>query len=222
MMISQPLDLSNLGSAVGSTTAVSGGNNATDPQASQDRFLKLLVAQLNNQDPLNPMDNAQMTTQMAQINTVSGIQELNATLKGMAAQSAAMQSLQGTTLIGREALIEGNTVTFDGSVGKGALSLGDDASRVYVDILGKNGSVIDTIDMGALGKGQHAFDWDAGSLNPADVGSFRVRANNGADPVEATPLSRVKVASVAFTNGAMSLQLQNGRTTSYDQVRAFM
>ena len=53
-------------------------------QASQDRFLKLLVAQLNNQDPLNPMDNAQMTTQMAQINTVSGIQELNATLKGMA------------------------------------------------------------------------------------------------------------------------------------------
>ena len=54
------------------------------------------------------------------------------------------------------------------------------------------------------------------------MGSFRVRANNGEDQVEATPLSRVKVASVGFANGAMSLQLANGRTTTYDQVRAFM
>jgi flagellar basal-body rod modification protein FlgD len=61
---------------VGSTTGTA-GNTSNDPQAMQDRFLKLLVAQINNQDPLNPMDNAQMTTQMAQINTVSGIQQLN-------------------------------------------------------------------------------------------------------------------------------------------------
>lgn len=222
MMIAQPLDLSNLGTTVGSTTATKGGNNATDPQASQDRFLKLLVAQLNNQDPLNPMDNAQMTTQMAQINTVSGIQELNATLKGMAEQSASMQSLQGTSLIGRDALVEGNTVTFDGTTGKGALALAGDAGRVYVDILNKNGSVIDTVDMGSLTKGHHAFEWDAGSINPGDVGNFRVRANNGENQVEATPLARVKVASVAFANGAMVMQLQNGRTTTYDQVRAFM
>ena len=51
----------------------------TSADAQQDRFLKLLVAQLNNQDPMNPMDNAQMTSQMAQINTVSGIQQLNET-----------------------------------------------------------------------------------------------------------------------------------------------
>ena len=48
-------------------------NAATDPAAAQDRFLKLLVAQLNNQDPMNPLDNAQMTSQIAQINTVTGI-----------------------------------------------------------------------------------------------------------------------------------------------------
>jgi flagellar basal-body rod modification protein FlgD len=224
MMISQPLDLSGLGTAVGSTTAAAGKSNnaSSDPQAAQDRFLKLLVAQLNNQDPLNPMDNAQMTTQMAQINTVTGIQELNATLKGMAEQSAAMQSLQGASLIGRSALVEGNTVSFEGSTGRGAVSLPGNASRVYVDILNRNGSVIDTVDMGARSEGTHVFEWDAGSLDPADVGSFRVRANNGADAVNATTLSSVKVASVSFTNGALSLQLQNGRTTTYDQVRAFM
>lgn len=53
--------------------------NANDPAAAQDRFLKLLVAQLNNQDPMNPLDNAQMTSQIAQINTVTGIQQLNQT-----------------------------------------------------------------------------------------------------------------------------------------------
>ncbi len=220
-MFAQPIDLTSLGSAVGSSTA-GGSRNATDPEASQDRFLKLLVAQLNNQDPLNPMDNAQMTTQMAQINTVSGIQELNATLKGMATQAAATQSLQGASLIGREALIDGNKLSFDGTLAKGAVSLDGSASQVYVDIIGTNGNRIDTVDMGPLGPGQHPFEWDAGELNLAGIARFEVRASNGSEPVAATPLSRLKVASVSFNAGGFQLQLQNGRSLGYDQVRAFM
>ena len=220
-MYTSAIDVGNLGTSVGSTTATN-SNNATDPEASQDRFLTLLVAQINNQDPLNPMDNAQMTTQMAQINTVSGIQELNATLKGMAEQMGATQSLQGASLIGREALVDGNALTYEGSVGKGALSLPASAGQVYVDIVGTNGAVIDTVDMGALGPGQHAFDWDAGALSPSGIASFTVRATQGSEVIEATPLSRIKVASVGMSNGAMTLQLQNGRSVAYDQARAFM
>ena len=217
----EAIDLSNLGTAVGSTTSTT-SNNATDPEASQDRFLKLLVAQLNNQDPLNPMDNAQMTTQMAQINTVSGIQELNATLKGMAEQMSATQSLQGATLIGRDVLIDGNALSFEGNAAKGALSLPSTASQVYVDIVGVNGAVLDTVDMGARSAGQHAFEWDTGAIPVASVASFNVRASQGAEVITATPLSRVKVASVGMSNGAMNLQLANGRTVPYDQARAFM
>lgn len=220
-MLTPAIDLSNLGTTVGSTTSTN-TNNATDPQASQDRFLKLLVAQINNQDPLNPMDNAQMTTQMAQINTVSGIQELNATLKGMADQMSATQSLQGASLIGREALIDGKQLSFEGSVGKGALSLPSAASKVYVDIIGVNGAVLDTVDMGARSAGQHAFEWNTGAINPASVGSFAVRASQGSEVISATPLSRVRVASVGMSNGAINLQLANGRTVPYDQARAFM
>ena len=64
----------------------------------QDRFLKLLVTQLRNQDPLNPMDNAQMTSQMAQINTVTGIQQLNQTLKGMADQFSSLHRPSGLSV----------------------------------------------------------------------------------------------------------------------------
>ena len=221
-MYASAIDTSSLGTAVGSSTGSTSASNATDPAASQDRFLKLLVAQLNNQDPLNPMDNAQMTTQMAQINTVSGIQELNATLKGMAEQYSAMQALQGTSLIGREALVEGSQLGFDGSVGKGAIALDVPAGEVFVDILGTNGERLDTLDLGSLGSGQHAFEWDAGTLDPARVAGFSIRATNAGQPVTATPLTRLAVASVGFSSGAMNLQLQDGRTLAYDQVRAFM
>ena len=101
-MLSSPLDLSNLGTTVGSSTGSTSASNATSPQASQDRFLKLLVAQLNNQDPLNPMDNAQMTTQMAQINTVTGIQQLNQTVKSLAEQFGQTQAAQAASLVGRQ------------------------------------------------------------------------------------------------------------------------
>ncbi len=218
-MLTAALDLSNLGSAVGSTTATT-SNNASDPQASQDRFLKLLVAQINNQDPLNPMDNAQMTSQMAQINTVSGIQELNATLKGMADQVASTASLQGTTLIGRDALTEGNALGWSGAVAKGALSLSGPANQVYVDILGASGEVIDTVDLGARGAGQHGFEWNAGELGAGSAASFSVRTGDTA--VTATPLSRVPVASVGLSGGAMNLHLQNGRSIGYDQALGFM
>jgi flagellar basal-body rod modification protein FlgD len=220
-MLTESLDLSNLGTTVGSTTGT-GGNTNSDPQAMQDRFLKLLVAQINNQDPLNPMDNAQMTTQMAQINTVSGIQELNATLRGMAEQLASSQAMQATSLIGREALVEGDTLSFDGTTGKGAFTLDGPASQVLVDVVGKNGAVLDTFSLGSRPAGQGGFEWDAGAIDPASVARFAVRATEGAEAVTATALQRVKVASVGLSNGAMSVQLQNGRSVTHDQIRGYL
>ena len=221
MSLMSPLDLSNLGTTVGSTTG-NGGNTTNDPQAMQDRFLKLLVAQINNQDPLNPMDNAQMTTQMAQINTVSGIQQLNQTLKGMADQMASSQAMQGTTLIGKDALVEGDALAFDGGTGKGAFTLDGAATSVKVDIIGKNGETLQTLDLGAREAGQHGFEWPAGAIDPNQVAKFSVRASNGSTPVTDTELQRVRIASVGLSNGAMSIQLSNGRTLAYDQVRGFM
>jgi flagellar basal-body rod modification protein FlgD len=221
-MYTSALDLGSLGTSVGSTTRADKADSNSDPQAAQDRFLKLLVAQINSQDPLNPMDNAQMTTQMAQINTVSGIQQLNATLKGMSDQYSAMQGLQGTSLIGRQALVEGNQFSFDGDQARGAVALSGAASQVAIDVMGTNGALIETVNLGALPAGQHAFSWNAAGVDPASVAGFSIRATQGGQAVAATPLTRTPVSSVSFTGGAMSLQLQDGRTLGYDQVRAFM
>src|SRR3989338_9648727 len=90
-----------------STTGTTSTSAKATSEAS-DRFLKLLVTQMQNQDPLNPMDNAQVTSQMAQISTVTGIEKLNTTMGGVTDGFSQMQLLQGASLVGHQVLVEGN------------------------------------------------------------------------------------------------------------------
>ena len=87
-----------------------GGNSSTSNVDSEQRFLKLLVTQLNNQDPLNPMQNAELTSQLAQMSTVSGIEKLNSTLSGLVNQTGSNQLLQATSLIGQNVLSPGDVL----------------------------------------------------------------------------------------------------------------
>src|SRR6478735_11728176 len=99
------------------------GKKTSATEGLQDRFLKLLVTQMQNQDPLNPMDNAQVTTQLAQISTVSGVDKLNQTLNTMSSSFLAAQSLQASGLIGRSVLAPGNDVMLQAGGGAGGIQL---------------------------------------------------------------------------------------------------
>jgi len=171
--------ISTISPTTATETPAAKANPNTDPQAAQDRFLKLLVAQLTNQDPMNPLDNAQMTSQMAQISTVTGIQQLNETIKGMAAQFGSLQVLQGSTLVGRDVLLEGNTLQRGEDAARGAFDLAENASSVKVEILTQGGTLLGTVNMGQLAAGRHEFDWDPSLYQgTADI-RFRVVARNG-------------------------------------------
>lgn len=217
--------ITNHVSATGNTASAGAGASAassTDATASQDRFLKLLVAQLNNQDPMNPMDNAEMTTQMAQINTVTGINQLNNTMQSMAAQFTAMQVLQGTSMIGRTVLAEGNRLgpPVD-QVSTAAFDLTGSAGNVQVQITTPGGTVVDTVKMGTLDAGRHYFSWDS-SAYAGDVGAlrFQVEAMNGAAPVAHTALSPSLVIATSATDGALTLELANGERLEHNKVQA--
>jgi flagellar basal-body rod modification protein FlgD len=200
----------------GTTTALS------DANASQDRFLKLLVAQLNNQDPMNPMDNAQMTSQMAQINTVTGIQQVNETLKNMSAQFSSLQVLQGTSMVGHKVLVDSNTLTRSAGVASGAIDLAGKADTVKVEILSPGGQVIDTFDLGALPAGRQSFDWDASTYKGTGEPSFRVTATLAGTAVTSKALARDTVVSVGLENGAMTVQLQGRAAVAYDSIKAIL
>ena len=223
-MFMSPIDTSAL-DAGASTTSTKGSSN-TDPSAAQDRFLKLLVAQLNNQDPMNPLDNAQMTSQMAQINTVTGIQQLNLTMVSMAEQFASMQAMQGTMLLGRSVQVEGDSLAVekaeDGSVtGKGAFELGNAASNVKVDILSPGGQVVGSVELGAQESGMHPFTWDA-SKYAGDSSSlrFRVTATNKEGAVESRSYMQSKVVGTSVEEGLLTLNLASGASIKYRDVRS--
>lgn len=201
----------------------SGAPQQSDAEKAQDRFLKLLVAQLNNQDPMNPMDNAQMTTQMAQINTVSGIQQLNDTVKSLTGQFSTMQMAQSATMIGREVMASGNTVSIDGGVGKGAFELTGSADKVTVQVLTPGGQPLGSIELGAQTAGKHSFTWNVSGYSGSASPIFKVSAIQGNKGVAATTLVQSPVQSIG-TNaaGALALTLKNGTSVGYDSIKAVL
>ncbi len=202
------------------TALKSAGQTSADAQ--QDRFLKLLVAQLNNQDPMNPMDNAQMTSQMAQINTVSGIQQLNETMKSMASQFTAMQVMQGAGMIGHGVMLESNTLSIDAGKARGAIDLPGDASNVSVQILSPGGQVLDTINLGAKAAGRHAFEWDASGYTDSASPMFKIVATSGKQAVAATALAQDTITSIGTNGGTMSVQLKGRAAVGYDAIQAIL
>ena len=198
------------------------GTSATDSAAAaSDRFLKLLVAQMQNQDPLSPMDNAQVTSQMAQINTVSGIQQLNTTMTALAGQFAQLQALQGVSLVGHDVVVPGNAMKIADGVGAGGYELTGPADAIKVEILSPSGQVVDTLNLGAQSSGVHDFTWNAGTATTASGLTFRVTATSGGTSTKPTTLVQDKVEAVTTSGNTFSLELVDAGTVPYSSVRAF-
>lgn len=213
-----PLDTLSKSTATGSSTASSTGK-AGDTSAT-DRFLKLLITQMQNQDPLNPMDNAQVTSQMAQISTVSGIQDLNTTVSGLNGQFTQLQALQGASLVGHAVTLEGNRldVTAGSGVGVGGFELTSPADKVMVEISDSTGRVVETVNMGAQPKGLNGFSWTGAKDNMSY--SFKVAATASGTPLAATPLMRDHVQAVSLVNNTLTLQTASSGPIEYSKVRA--
>jgi flagellar basal-body rod modification protein FlgD len=184
-------------------------------------FLKLLVTQMQNQDPLNPMDNSQVTSQMAQINTVSGIQTLNASVQGLSGQFVQMQALQGASLVGHDVVVQGNSLSIANGQGEGGFQLASAASSVKVDILSPSGQVVDSIGLGAQSSGMQSFTWPAGTATDASGLTFRVTAKSGATTLTATPLMRDLVDAVSTSGNSLTLELQKSGSVPYSAIQAF-
>lgn len=216
--------LTGTSSATSTSSSTIGAKTTTQSssEVAQDRFLKLLVAQLNNQDPMNPMDNAQMTSQMAQINTVTGIQQVNDTLKNMGDQFTAMQMLQGSNMVGRDVLLASNTLSISEGKAAGVVSLAARAESVKIDILSPAGTVIDTINLGAVGAGQHNFSWDASKYSASGNPTFKVTATLGGKAIDNTAMVRAKVQSVSSEDGVMNVQLAGRSAVPYSSIKAIL
>lgn len=189
----------------------------------QDRFMKLLVEQMKNQDPLNPMDNAQVTSQMAQLSTVTGIDKLNNTLESLISNVQAGQSYQASNMIGHNILVSGNDISNTGEGGFFGVDLPSGADKLSVVIKNSAGATVKTMNMVNQDIGTIPLEWngltDAGSLAPAGNFKFEVSATVGDKSVVANSLNYAKVMSISNDSSGLKLNLSNLTTVNTSDVK---
>ncbi len=186
----------------------------------QERFLKLLVTQMKNQDPLNPMDNAQVTSQMAQLSTVSGIDKLNVTLQALSDSMAASQSIQAASMIGHGVLVTGNGIDLAGGRAIGGFDLPQSVDKVNISIYDQAGVLVRNIQLGAQPAGIEHWQWDGRNDGGAIVAdgsyAFAVNAEQAGNHAGVTGLQFGVVNSVSQSAQGVTLSvgLQDGITMS--------
>lgn len=204
----------------------SNSGTSSSVEEAQNRFLKLLVTQLKNQDPLNPMDNAQMTSQMAQMSTVQGIEQLNATLNALVSDLGTSQSMQASSMIGKNVFVAGSRLELSEGIAIGGIKLGGAADQVTVKILDSTGKVVQTENLGAQNAGIVNFGWDGkdGDGNALAAGTYKIKveATQGGKSVTAEPLELGTVnALVRSTNGFL-LDLGSLGRVDFNQVQQIL
>ena len=183
----------------------------------QTRFLTLLTTQLKNQDPTNPVDSAQTTSQLAQISTVDGIERLNTTVQSLVGSYQSSQTLQAAALVGQGVLVDGNQMTLssnsNGSYSIGGFTLNADADTVNISIKNSAGLEVANETMSDQKAGSNEFVWDgttsSGDVAPDGKYTISVTASKGKDAITVSPLEMATVVSVA--NNGSGVTINAGR-----------
>ena len=221
--------VSNTTSAADIYASLNGSSAAKSSSTTQDMqnsFMTMLVTQLKNQDPLNPMQSAEMTSQLAQINTVSGIQQLNTTLNKLLSTFDSGQSMQAAAMIGKNVLVPGSNISLSSSQAVGGFELQGDADAVKVTIKDANGLVVNTVNMGAAKAGSHLYAWDgktdSGATAADGTYTVTVEATQGSSKVVSTALQVGMVSAVVPGTNGFQIDAGTGALINYTDVRQIL
>jgi flagellar basal-body rod modification protein FlgD len=195
-------------------------------QEAQDRFMTLLVTQMKNQDPLNPLDNAQVTSQLAQLSTVTGIDKLNTTVESLISNVQSSQALQATNMIGHNVLVTGSTTALSNGAGLFGIDLPASATNVTVTIRDSAGNAVRTMGLGAVEAGTYPLQWDGKNdqgVAAAD-GTYKIEvsAKSAEQTVAATTLSMSQVAGVSNSTQGVQLKLSDATSINLSDIKQIL
>jgi len=193
--------------------ATSNGTSAADLSKN---FLKMLTVQLQNQDPMNPMDNAAMTSQLAALNQVDGINKLNTSVTSLVAQMQSANFMNLSSSVGKTALAEGSKVYFSGHAVGMAAKLDAPAASLKAVIRDENSQIVNQFDFGPTPAGMNDFIWDGGDDAGKQVASGMYTLELTATDVQgktSSPTCYVgaMVASIGQDGSDMKVGLSDGR-----------
>lgn len=215
---------SDIFAAINGTSTKTKTTSATSDM--ENRFLTLLTTQLKNQDPLNPLDNAQITSQLAQINTVNGIERLNASLSKLLSAYDSSQAMQTSALIGKGVLVAGSGLALSGGYAGAGIKLDEAADQVTINIVDSSGKTVQSQQLGARGAGVFSFVWDgkndAGEQLKDGSYKFSVEAVKGGSKINAAALQLGTVSAVTRSGNSFVLDLGNLGNVKFDDVQQIL
>ena len=214
--------------ATQSTTSSSSGVGGTVTEQTQN-FLKLLIAQIQNQDPMAPMDASSMTSQMSQLNMVSSIGDMNKSMTAMLSQMQSVNFMNQAALIGHSPAVAGNGIAFDGT---NQVMLGANAANplksVVATISDSSGNIVNSVNLGDVNVGMSNFIWNGQAANGETVPAgmyYLSLAGKNADNGTENPTAYVASAVASVTkgsNGDAILNLLDGRTVKSSEVQQWI
>ena len=199
---------------------------ASSDELGQDEFLTLMLTQLKHQDPFQPMENGEFIGQLAQFSTVSGIEQMQVALEDLSGSFVSNQTLEATRLVGKEVLIESDTVFLDENNDiNGRFQLDAASGDVQLTVLDQTGAAVNQIALGEHPAGRHDFTWNGMDKNnnrlPAGAYSVQVTSRIGDTYGAASTLVGRQVESVEFSNaGSAEINTSNGEVMGLSDVRA--
>lgn len=181
----------------------------------QNDFMKLMLAQMKNQDPFSPMDNAEFLGQMAQFSTVSGISEINNSMSSLADSLKSSQMLNAASLVDKHALVSTPTAAFDGATPiNGRVELPSSTSGVQVEVVRGNGEVVRRMSLGPQAAGTVDYTWDGrdSSGNAVPAGDYQLKVSyfsgNQQEALENHIHAQIMSVSLPSQGGSANVELK--------------
>jgi len=191
--------------STGSTTTATTSTTASKNVLGKDDFLKMMIAQLKNQDPLNPMDGTAFTAQLAQFSSLEQLTNINTQLTSFTQQQQALGNSQSVNFIGKQVLAKGSTVNVDGNPVPLSYNLGADAASGQIQVYDSNGQLVDTLSFKNQKQGLNSVVWNCPSSAKGNY-TFAVSAlDNSGQSVSASTMAQGTVTGVNFHDNATYL-----------------
>jgi flagellar basal-body rod modification protein FlgD len=207
-----------------STTTQTKTTSNAQQTMGKDSFLKLLLAQMQYQDPLNPMEGVEFTAQLAQFTSLEQLYNINDKFTSLNSALQAQNNYQAINLVGKDGQFQGNNfAVLDGKSTGGALTLQDAAASVSISVYDENGSLVRIMDLGAMAAGEHDLSWDGkdqkGSTVADGTYTFTVAALDSERKAVASRATMVgKITGVKFGTDGTPTLMMNGLSFALGQM----
>jgi flagellar basal-body rod modification protein FlgD len=199
--------------------------NGKGDQMGQTAFLTLFTTQLQNQNPLDPMDNTAFVSQLAQFSQLEATTKMSGSMESLVKSLSTSQIAGASSMIGKTVAVSDGKAVFDGNAVNGFVTLPNDVDTLTLKVFNANGQLVRTGQVGAQKKGEFAFAWDGkdDAGNAVGNGAYRIEANSTRFGATSKPavstMAYVRSVTTDQSTGDMKLEFNDGTNLSISEVK---